>query len=212
MELQLGLSLIPAKPFDLNNSLLLHDTASCLDLNSTIRKKRPLHVDPSLAFRRTLPLLLWNDHPNNGDDDDNDPHSASNDSDEEEEEEDNRLVGWPPLKKRKTRSLMQKRRGRGRPAVNGGGLNWNSNSRYVKVKMEGVGIGRKVDLSQYHCFDELRATLMKMFGYLETDEMDPDGQRLTYQDIDGDWLLADDVTWRNFIGTVQRIKLEKNRG
>lgn len=59
---------------------------------------------------------------------------------------------------------MQKRRGRGRPAVNGGGLNWNWNSRYVKVKMDGVGIGRKVDLSQYHCFDELRATLMKMFG------------------------------------------------
>ncbi|XP_022970300.1 auxin-responsive protein IAA29-like [Cucurbita maxima] len=207
MELQLGLSLIPAKPFDLNNSLLLHDTASCLDLTSTIRKKRPLHVDPSSAFRRTLPLLLWNDHPNNGDDDDNDPHSASNDSDEDEDEEDNRLVGWPPLKKRKTRSLMQKRRGRGRPAVNGGGLNWNSNSRYVKVKMEGVGIGRKVDLSQYHCFDQLRATLMKMF-----DKMDPDSHRLTYQDIDGDWLLADDVTWRNFIGTVQRIKLEKNRG
>lgn len=84
-------------------------------------------------------------------------------------------MGWPPLKKRRKSLFMQKRVGRGavirrRPAVeNGGGfyrgLNSN-NSRYVKVKMEGVGIARKVDLSQYHSFDALRATLMNMFGEL----------------------------------------------
>lgn len=79
-------------------------------------------------------------------------------------------MGWPPLKKRRKRLFMAKRGGGGRrPAVhNGGGfyrgLNSNSNSRFVKVKMEGVGIARKVDLTQHHSFDALRATLMNMFG------------------------------------------------
>lgn len=203
IELQLGLALIPTNPtkaFDLNNAHVIHDTVPCLDFNSACRKKRPLDSDPSSAFRRTLPLLLWNDHPNDGDDDPTDPHSASNDSyahathflifyfefgwfvrlnffgwfhRDDEEQENNGLVGWPPLKRRRKGIFMQKRGGRGRAAVmrrpaveNGGGVfrGLNSNSRYVKVKMEGVGIARKVDLSQHHSFDTLRATLMNMFG------------------------------------------------
>lgn len=95
-------------------------------------------------------------------------------------EEGNGLVGWPPLKKRRKRLFMEKRgrgRGRGRgpaaenrrPVENGGGFyrgsnSSTSNSRYVKVKMEGVGIARKVDLSLHHSFAALTATLMNMFG------------------------------------------------
>lgn len=218
MELQLGLALIPTnpiKPFDLNTHT---NTPLCLDFDSITHKKRSLDFDSSAAFRLTLPLLLWNDHPNDGDDDDdsNDPHSASSNDSDEDEERENGLVGWPPLKKRRKSLFMQKRVGRGavirrRPAVeNGGGfyrgLNSN-NSRYVKVKMEGVGIARKVDLSQYHSFDALRATLMNMF-----DETDSERYKLTYQNVYGDWLLAENLTWRDFFGTVQRIKLEKKSG
>ena len=39
-----------------------------------------------------------------------------------------------------------------------------SNTLYVKVKMEGVGIARKVDLSLHHSFKTLKQTLMDMFG------------------------------------------------
>lgn len=57
-----------------------------------------------------------------------------------------------------------------RPAVKNDGGFWRgldlNNSRYVKVKMEGVGIARKVDLREHHSFDALRATLMNMFGEL----------------------------------------------
>lgn len=35
---------------------------------------------------------------------------------------------------------------------------------YVKVKMEGVGIARKVDLSMHQSFHTLKQTLMDMFG------------------------------------------------
>ena len=35
---------------------------------------------------------------------------------------------------------------------------------YVKVRMEGEGIGRKVDLSLHHSFHKLKQTLISMFG------------------------------------------------
>ncbi|KAL0559304.1 hypothetical protein IC582_003910 [Cucumis melo] len=218
MELQLGLALIPTnpiKPFDLNTH---NNNPISLVFDSINHKKRSRHLDSSPTFpRTTLPLLLWNDHPNDGDgDDSNDPLSASsNDSDEEEEERENGLVGWPPLKKRRKSLFMKEGVGRRavirRPAVKNDGGFWRgldlNNSRYVKVKMEGVGIARKVDLREHHSFDALRATLMNMF-----DETNSEGYRLTFQNTNGEWLLAENVTWRNFIGDVQRIKLEKKSG
>lgn len=53
-----------------------------------------------------------------------------------------RLVGWPPVK-------CARRSG------GGGG--------YVKVKMEGVAIGRKVDVSLHGSFQDLLRTLRRMF-------------------------------------------------
>lgn len=50
-------------------------------------------------------------------------------------------MGWPPVKCAHRR--------------NGGG--------YVKVKMEGVAIGRKVDLSLHSSYEELLDTLGRMF-------------------------------------------------
>lgn len=41
---------------------------------------------------------------------------------------------------------------------------YSSNTLYVKVKMEGVGIARKVDLSMHQSFHTLKETLMDMFG------------------------------------------------
>ncbi|XP_004150206.2 auxin-responsive protein IAA29 [Cucumis sativus] len=216
MELQLGLALIPTnpiKPFDLNTH---NNNPISLVFDSINHKKRSRHLDSPATFRQTLPLLLWNDHPNDGDDDDpNDPHSASSNDSDEEEEEENGLVGWPPLKKRRKSLFMKEGVGRRavirRPAVKNDGVFWRgldlNNSRYVKVKMEGVGIARKVDLREHHSFDALRATLMKMF-----DETNSEGYKLTFQNTKGEWLLAENVTWRNFIGTVQRINLEKKSG
>lgn len=82
-----------------------------------------------------------------------------------------------------------------------------SYSMFVKVKMEGVGIARKVDLSLYHSVEKLKETLMAMFGKWHEN---PDCYRLTYQDMEGDWLLAEDVPWRSFIQSVQRLELVKN--
>jgi auxin-responsive protein IAA len=55
------------------------------------------------------------------------------------------LVGWPPLSSARSRAC-------------GGGA-----AKYVKVKKEGDAIGRKVDLSLHASYDELLATLARMF-------------------------------------------------
>lgn len=39
-----------------------------------------------------------------------------------------------------------------------------NHSLYVKVKMEGVAIARKVDLGQHHSYHSLATTLLQMFG------------------------------------------------
>lgn len=46
----------------------------------------------------------------------------------------------------------------------GGGGGRRSNSKYVKVKMEGVGIARKIDLSIHRSYQTLAPKLMPLFG------------------------------------------------
>ncbi|XP_022756491.1 uncharacterized protein LOC111304230 isoform X2 [Durio zibethinus] len=79
------------------------------------------------------------------------------------------LVGWPPVKTwgKKLRREVPNDEADNNPMVaaaeNGCGGS-ASNSTYVKVKMEGVAIARKIDLSVHHSFETLINTLMKMFG------------------------------------------------
>lgn len=65
-------------------------------------------------------------------------------------EEDGKVIGWPPIKSCRKIKVS--------PSVN-----YMHNNKYVKVKMEGVGIARKVDLSQHHSYQTLTRTLLSMF-------------------------------------------------
>ncbi|KAK4391594.1 Auxin-responsive protein IAA11 [Sesamum angolense] len=105
--------------------------------------------------------------------------------------EDDVLVGWPPVKSWRKQFGHHSRRECATNYVNvengGGGGDGGGrglNSMYVKVKMEGVGIGRKVRTMETY--------------------------KLTYQDKDGDWLLVGDVPWETFVHSAQRLKLQKN--
>ena len=79
------------------------------------------------------------------------------------------VVGWPPIKswrKRLCHENQVDRAWNNNQMVENGyvcGGRRASNSMYVKVKMEGVVIARKVDLSQHHSFETLTDTLMDMF-------------------------------------------------
>ena len=73
-------------------------------------------------------------------------------------------------------------------------------SGYVKVRMEGVAIGRKVDVSLHGSYDDLRRTLHRMFPSATTGATaeSPNNNSyyvVTYEDGDGDWLLVGDVPW-----------------
>ncbi|CAI8610353.1 unnamed protein product [Vicia faba] len=114
------------------------------------------------------------------------------------EDDEEALVGWPPVYYRRKK------------------LRYNENHvvsrNYVKVKMEGVGIARKVNLSTYNSFHTLNQTLMDMFGKCTSIGSVDQKYELVYQDKEGDWLLAQDVSWRSFIECAQRLKLLKSRG
>ncbi|KAK8715922.1 hypothetical protein V6N13_043247 [Hibiscus sabdariffa] len=90
-----------------------------------------------------------------------------------------------------------------------GGTGRASKSTYVKIKMEGVAIGRKIDASVHHSLEALTSTLMRMFGLRDEYR---DRFKLTYQDREGDWMLAEDVSWRTFVRSLKCLKLIRCRG
>ncbi|CAN7063606.1 hypothetical protein IGI04_017203 [Brassica rapa subsp. trilocularis] len=85
---------------------------------------------------------------------------------------------------------------------------------YVKVNMEGVPIGRKIDLMSLNGYHELIRTLDFMFNasILWADEEEMCGQKshvLTYADKEGDWMMVGDVPWEMFLSTVRRLKISR---
>ncbi|XP_011078390.1 auxin-responsive protein IAA28 [Sesamum indicum] len=170
-----------------------------------------LGVMESVDSPQTLPLLIWDEKQrSNGE-----LHEQKRIHDlaaSDRNVEDDVLVGWPPVKSWRKQFGHHSRRVCATNYVNvehggGDGGGRGLNSMYVKVKMEGVGIGRKVDLSSHRSYQTLIAKLIAMFGKCEDNV---ETYKLTYQDKDGDWVLAGDVPWETFVHSAQRLKLQKN--
>ncbi|KAG2713326.1 hypothetical protein I3760_04G171900 [Carya illinoinensis] len=231
MELQLGLAL-PSNPnqgFDLNfygcesKEGMVSDScyvSSYPDTNDINDKKRGFDqtssenaTDSASSVPRTLSLLLWNNHPNEEDDYPKDLENHSFTPKEDDGVGDG-LVGWPPVKYswRNKRICDENNRAVVENGYGCGGR--GSNSTYVKVNMEGIPIARKIDLSLHQSFETLTETLMDMFGqwWSETGQKDSNEYKLAYQDREGDWLFTQDVSWRTFIRSVQRLILLKSSG
>ncbi|PPD79225.1 hypothetical protein GOBAR_DD23841 [Gossypium barbadense] len=81
---------------------------------------------------------------------------------------------------------------------------------YVKVKMEGVAITRKIDIKLHQSYQSLTNSLITMFA--KDKKCDEDDYILTYQDKEGDWLIAGDIPWQNFVRSVQRMEIVRNWG
>ncbi|KAK2632153.1 hypothetical protein EUGRSUZ_L01933 [Eucalyptus grandis] len=83
---------------------------------------------------------------------------------------------------------------------------------FVKVKMEGVAIVRKINLRTYRSYNSLKGALIAMFSrYNRDDFKDHASYTLTYQDKEGDWLLAGDLPWLNFVESVHRLQIQRSR-
>ncbi|XP_042377807.1 auxin-responsive protein IAA10-like isoform X1 [Zingiber officinale] len=151
------------------------------------------------------------------------------------------VVGWPPIRAFRMNSFFsqskdntpettavasnkmsaskdqsQKDQGRRRMGMR--------SSMFVKVKMDGDPIGRKVDLNVHHSYEALAVSLELMFQKpAMTTNLPPalDGAKalklmdissefaLTYEDKDGDWMLVGDVPWGMFVETAKRLRIMK---
>ncbi|XP_055831511.1 auxin-responsive protein IAA29-like isoform X2 [Solanum dulcamara] len=206
MELELGLALpnshfVPIKSSHLNVDKFDDNFSEISD------------YDSNKVEHKTLPLLIWNDQPNEEEDDGHQKRRTFEACYQELKEE-NGVLGWPPIKSWRKKLIH--------------GINdevgWNKNntninhrhnigirnSMYVKVKMEGVAIGRKIDLRLYNSYQILTNTLLQMFPKYESCDGNDGFFTLLYQDKEGDWMLAGDVPWETFMETAQRIQILRN--
>ncbi|XP_010241552.1 PREDICTED: auxin-responsive protein IAA28-like [Nelumbo nucifera] len=234
MELQLGLALsynpineFGFKKYDyqpkevLGSELWSHSSCSSSPRNKSNKRSFDEAFEKLKPVIRTLPLFSWNDKPNDDDDDPNGlDKSSSTCSLNKSEEEEDCVVGWPPINSWRKKLHCQPQDGE----VESDQIRRDENSsrgpksKYVKMKMEGVAIGRKVDLSLHSSYGTLTNTLLSMFGKCQRSLPESkagtghERYTLVYQDREGDWLLVGDVPWESFIVSVQRLKLLKNGG
>ncbi|CAK9324655.1 unnamed protein product [Citrullus colocynthis] len=151
------------------------------------------------------------------------------------------VVGWPPIRSSRrnlTSSSFSKPASdsdaapsklptpREKPVeVGGKGL-------FVKINMDGVPIGRKIDLNAYDSYEKLSSAVDELFrgllaaqrdssggGVLNKQEeekpitglLDGSGEyTLVYEDNEGDRVLVGDVPWQMFVSTVKRLRVLKS--
>ncbi|OAE25364.1 hypothetical protein AXG93_4620s1790 [Marchantia polymorpha subsp. ruderalis] len=144
-------------------------------------------------------------------------------------------VGWPPIRSfRKNLGVTPRQvppetpprqTAPQQPAVSTPSVAGQSNSWFVKVHMDGVPIGRKVDLRTNSSYEKLSQMLDEMFRTFVNGQngsnritLASDIKRnflqgpdyvLTYEDQDGDLMLVGDVPWTMFIDTVKRLRIMK---
>ncbi|KAJ6838891.1 auxin-responsive protein IAA18-like [Iris pallida] len=145
------------------------------------------------------------------------------------------VVGWPPVRSfrkniastsNKPTVESQKRGSEKATKPDNGGR-----GSFVKINMEGVPIGRKVDLKAYDNYDRLSLAVEELFRGLLEAQRDPKavgGQKhteksqalkglvdgtgeytLVYEDDEGDKLLVGDVPWEMFVAQAKRLRVLK---
>ncbi|KAJ6698050.1 AUXIN-RESPONSIVE PROTEIN [Salix purpurea] len=149
------------------------------------------------------------------------------------------VVGWPPIRsfrKNIASSSISKMVPElpNKTPKEGSSLNPDSfrNDLFVKINMEGVPIGRKINLKAYDSYDKLSVAIDELFrGFLpaQRDTGDPmseskmdeakenessvSGSReytLVYEDNEGDRVLVGDVPWHMFVSTARRLRVLKS--
>lgn len=123
------------------------------------------------------------------------------------------VVGWPPIRSFRKQTLAK-------PI-----------EMFVKVNMDGMTVGRKVDLNAHSSYEGLLSALEEMFqpsnngaqgasqaaSGRENHLNDVKQLRLlhgsdfvlTYEDQDGDWMLVGDVPWSMFVNMVRRLRITR---
>ncbi|WOH01732.1 hypothetical protein DCAR_0521117 [Daucus carota subsp. sativus] len=98
------------------------------------------------------------------------------------------VIGWPPVRSYRKNILQQKQ---------------EEGAMYVKVSMDGAPFLRKIDLKVYNNYPELLEALQNIEGYNGSEHAP------TYEDKDGDLMLAGDVPWEMFVTSCKRMRIMK---
>uniref|UniRef100_A0A5B6ZRF8 Auxin-responsive protein n=1 Tax=Davidia involucrata TaxID=16924 RepID=A0A5B6ZRF8_DAVIN len=112
------------------------------------------------------------------------------------------VVGWPPIRSYRKNSFQPKKTHEVETGI------------YVKVSMDGAPYLRKIDLKVYKGYSELLKALENMFKLTIGEYSEREGYKgseyaPTYEDKDGDWMLAGDVPWDMFMSSCKRLRIMK---
>lgn len=153
------------------------------------------------------------------------------------------VVGWPPVRSfRKnlasnsssSKQVLDSQNGDPHPPKDANNTKKETvhKTMFVKINMDGVPIGRKVDLNAYDSYENLSSAVDELFrgllaaqsgpsvaGNLNNIEhvkeisglLDGSGEyTLVYEDNEGDRMLVGDVPWEMFASTVKRLRVLKS--
>jgi auxin-responsive protein IAA len=138
-----------------------------------------------------------------------------------------KVVGWPPIRsfrKNLAGSLSNKRQSNDDESTG------KKKDLFVKVNMEGIPIGRKININAYDSYSKLSYAIDELFRALlaaQNDSSSGDEENkmeeakggslaeggeytLVYEDNEGDRILVGDVPWQMFVTTVKRLRVLKS--
>ncbi|KAE9585896.1 putative transcription factor interactor and regulator AUX-IAA family [Lupinus albus] len=135
------------------------------------------------------------------------------------------LVGWPPIrsfrknigssstsKPQPESSQQQHDKVVGKKHVDKYGNN-DGKGLFVKINMDGVPIGRKVDLNAYYSYENLSSSVDQLFRGLLAAQRDSSGSGVKKKEEEKpiiDKMLVGDVPWHMFQSTVKRLRVLKS--
>jgi auxin-responsive protein IAA len=151
------------------------------------------------------------------------------------------VVGWPPIRSFR-KNLASSSSSKPAPESQNAAPDKISTKKpvetcskglFVKINMDGVPIGRKVDLKAYDTYDKLSSAGDELFRGLLAAQRDSCGgglhqkkaeeekaitglldgsgeYTLVYEDNEGDRMLVGDVPWHMFVSTVKRLRVLKS--
>lgn len=130
------------------------------------------------------------------------------------------VVGWPPIRSFRKNTLAAHAKPNDDDLDVAGEA---STTHFVKARLEGAKVQRKVDLNSCSSHESLKVALQKLFeGFIngpnggsntgESEEFDlvhGSDYVIAYDDFDGDLMLARDVPWEDFVTKVKRLCVMK---
>ncbi|XP_008220118.1 PREDICTED: auxin-responsive protein IAA2-like [Prunus mume] len=150
------------------------------------------------------------------------------------------VVGWPPVRSSR-KNLASSKSSFSKPPnsespneilQDGSSGKSDTNSKphmFVKINMEGVPIGRKINLKAYDSYEKLSLAIDELFQGLlaaqrvcsDVEKEDKKGETksithgngeytLLYEDHEGDRMLVGDVPWNMFVSTAKRLRVLKS--